>query len=291
MPAAAVVAAAVVSAAASSNAASKQAKAARQSSQTAAEAQDRATEAQQQQYEQTRRDQLAQLAQQRADQAPYREAGYGALSQLAGGSAAGGDFNRNFNMTDFRSDPGALFRQSQGEQAINRAATASGARYSGATLKALQRFNSDLASQEFGNAYNRYQNDVSSRYNRLASLAGIGQTANNQTQQAGQNAYGTIANAGQNAANNIGNFAMSGANTIGNNLQNAAAARASGYVGAANIFGNAAGQLANNYQQQQYLNQLNGSYYTPSQGGFNDLNANATNQTGNFAEYGSGYSP
>ncbi len=291
MPAAAIVGAAVVGAVASNSAASKQAKAARQAADLSSQAQDRATEAQDRQYAQTRQDQLALLAQQRQDQTPYREAGYGALSQLAGGSAAGGQFNRDFTMADYMADPGMQFRQQQGEQAINRAATAAGGRYSGATLKALQRFNSDLSSQEFGNAYNRFQNNVSSRYNRLASLAGIGQTANNQTQQAGSSAYGTIASAGQNAANNIGGFAMNGANAVGSNMQNAAAARASGYVGGANLLGSAVGQLANNYQQQQYLNQLNGGYYTPSQSGYADLNANATNQSGNFAEYGTGYSP
>lgn len=166
------------------------------------------------------------------------------------------------------------------EQAINRAAGAAGSRYSGATLKALQRFNSDLSSQEYGNAYNRFQNNVSSRYNRLASLAGIGQTATNQTQQAGTNSANAISGIGQNAMNNINN-----------SMQNAATARASGYVGAGNAINSGLSQWANNQQQQQYLNQMNGGYYTPSQGGFADLNANATNQSGNFAEYGSGYSP
>lgn len=274
MPAAAVVGGSILGSAiiggiASNSAASKQAKAANAAADRSA-----------QQAELDRQQQTQMYQQQRADQAQYREAGYSALSQLSGASAPGGEFNRNFSMADYEQDPGYQFRISQGEQAINRSAGAAGSRYSGATLKALQRFNSDLASQEFGNAYNRYQNNVSSRYNRLASLAGIGQTATNQTQQAGANAANAISGIGQNAVGNINN-----------SLQNAAAARASGYVGASNIFGSAVGQLANNYQQQQYLNSLNGGYYTPSQGGFNDLNANATNQTGNFAEYGAGFSP
>lgn len=266
MPAAAIVGAAVVGAVASNSAANKQAKAANAAADKSA-----------QQAALDRDQQMAMYTQQRADQAPYREAGYRSLAQLSSGSGAGGEFNRDFTMSDYQADPGYQFRMSQGEQAINRAAGAAGSRYSGATLKALQRFNSDLASQEYGNAYNRYQTNVGSRFNRLASLAGIGQTAVGQTQQAGTSAAGAISSIGQNAATNIGN-----------SLQNAAAARASGYVGAANLIGNAAGQLSNIYQQQQY-NQ--GQYYTPSQSGFSDLNANATNQTGNFAEYGSGYSP
>lgn len=266
IPIAAAVAGAAVSGAASKSAAKTQANAARESAQISAD-----------QARSDREMQMAMYQQQRADQAPYREAGYRTLAQLSAGSGAGGEFNRDFTMADYQADPGYQFRMSQGEQAINRAAGAAGGRYSGATLKALQRFNSDLASQEYGNAYNRYQTNVGSRFNRLASLAGIGQTALGQTQQAGTSAAGAISNIGQNAAANIGN-----------SLQNAAAARASGYVGAGNIFGNAAAQLSNMYQQQQY-NQ--GQYYTPTQSGFSDLNANATNQTGNFAEYGSGYSP
>lgn len=269
MPAAIPIAAAVIGAVGSSMAANKQAKAANAAADNTAK-----------QAELDRSQQMQMYQQQRTDQAPYREAGYGALSQLVGGSGAGGQFNRDFSMSDFQQDPGYQFRQSEGEQAINRAAGAAGSRYSGATLKALQRFNSDLSSQEYGNAYNRFQNNVSSRYNRLASLAGIGQTATNQTQQAGTNSANAISGIGQNAMNNINN-----------SMQNAATARASGYVGAGNAINSGLSQWANNQQQQQYLNQMNGGYYTPSQGGFADLNANATNQSGNFAEYGSGYSP
>jgi hypothetical protein len=263
MPAAAIVGAAVVGAVASNSAANKQAKAA-----------NAAADKSVQQATLDREQQLQLYQQQRADQAPYREAGYGALSQIQRGFAQGGDFNRDFTMADYQTDPGYQFRMSEGENAINRAATAAGSRYSGATLKALSRFNSDLASQEYGNAYNRFQNNVSSRYNRLASLAGIGQAANNQTQQAGTSAYSNIANIGANATN-----------SINNSMQNAAAARASGYVGAANIVGGGLQQLANNYQQQQYMGKLQ------NQNNFNNLNTYATNQTSNFDTYGPGYSP
>ena len=104
-------------------------------------------------------------------------------------------------MDDYQQDPGYQFRLSEGENGINRAATASGSRYSGATLKALSRFNSNQASQEYGNAYNRYQTDQGNQFNRLSSLAGTGQTSVAQAGQAGQNAYGNIASAGQANAN------------------------------------------------------------------------------------------
>ncbi len=217
---------------------------------TQAAASDRASAVSDAQFQQTRTDQLAQLAQQREDGKPYREAGYGALSQLVGGMAPGGEFNRQFSMDDImrNRDPGYDFRLEQGEQGINRAATASGSRYSGATLKALSRFNSNMASQEAGAAHSRFKSDLGDRFNRLSGLAGTGQTAVSQAGQAGQNAYGTIASMGaQNASNQ------------GNAMQNAAAARASGYVGTANAVNGAIGSMTNMYQQNRFMNQMAGT--------------------------------
>lgn len=195
---------------------------------TQAEAANRAGDLSMQQYWQTRE-----------DQAPWREAGQTALSSLAAGLAPGGDFTKNFTMADYQADPGYQFRLSEGEQGINRAATARGSRYSGATLKALNRFNSDQASQEYGNAYDRFNNDLTTRYNRLASLAGIGQTATAQTSQAGQSA----------------------AQTAGQAIQNAGAANASGYVGQANAINGAIGSLANNYQLSSLMEPRGGANY------------------------------
>lgn len=262
MPAAAIVGAAVVGAVASNSAANKQAKAAQNAANTTA-----------QQSALDREQQLQLYQQQRADQTPYREAGYKTLAQIMSGVQDGGDFNRRFALSDFEQDPGFQFRQQEGERALQRAAAASGNAYSGAALKALARFNSGLASQEYGDAYNRFNTDQAARFNRLASVAGIGQTALNQTQQAGSSAY-----------NNIANIGMSGVNAANSSLADAAAARASGYVGVSNAIGSGIRSLYNN-------NYFGNSYLTPSSGGYLDLNSNATNQTDNFNLYGSGYSP
>lgn len=200
---------ALISSAASNKAADKQAGTA-----------DRAANQADQQYQQTR-----------MDQAPWREAGTAALSQLTGGLKAGGEYNRAFTMADYKADPGYQFRLSQGEQGIERAAAARGSRYSGATLKALNRFNSDQASQEYGKAYDRYNSDVTTRFNRQASVAGLGQTATQQT-----SAAGTVA-AGQ----------------IGAAIQDAGTARASGYVGTANALNGSIGQLSNYAQLRSML--------------------------------------
>jgi hypothetical protein len=141
-----------------------------------------------------------------------------------GGDAGPSDFGkyaRDFGTADFESDPGYAFRQSEGMKALERSAAARGNLLSGSTLKGVQRFGQDLASQEYQNAFNRYQVNRSNQLNPLQSLMGAGQSATNvMTGAAGQ--------AGQNQASN---------------LYNAGAARASGYVGSANAFSNALGQI------------------------------------------------
>ncbi len=230
---------AAVSAVSSANASSKARKAQESASNKALAAGD-------EQYQQTREDQLKQYDQVRKDQQPYRDAAYPSLANLSKGLQPGGQYARNFGMSDFQADPGYQFRVQQGEQGINRAASARGGQYSGATLKALARFNQDIGSQEYGNAYSRFNTDRTTQFNRNATLAGIGQTANTAVGNAGNAAYGTIASAGQNNAN-----------MASQNLQNAGEARASGYVGVSNAIGSGIKQAYNGYQQQQALNAAN----------------------------------
>jgi hypothetical protein len=226
---------------------------------------------------------------------PFRQAGLTGtnmlLAQLQGPSAsakfggvAGYDpasAMRNFGASDFQTDPGYAFRLSEGMKALDRTAAARGGLLSGATLKGAQRYGSDLASQEYQNAFNRYQSNRAAQaqeygnaFNRfqtertntlapLQSLAGVGQSATQQAQQASQN-YAT------GATNALGNFgAAQGSNIIGSGN-----ARASGYVGGANAISGGVGQGLNFYQNQNLVNQLQannlrsqygaGNVYTPT---------------------------
>ena len=197
----------------------------------------------------------AQLAQERmfqeqkALQEPFRQAGLTAQEQIMqllgiGGDATAegyGSLAKPFSQTDFQQDPGYAFRQAEGMRALERSASARGNLLSGGTLRGIQRFGQDLASQEYGNAFNRYQIERAARLNPLQSLMGSGQSATNVlTGAAGQ--------AGQSEAAN---------------LMNAGAARASGYVGQANALGGALGsigQAAASYPlmqaQMNYFNSL-----------------------------------
>jgi hypothetical protein len=188
---------------------------------TQAGAADRATDIANEQYYQTREDQM-----------PWQDAGRGALDLITPGIQKGGEFNRNFTLADFTADPGYQFRMDEGMKGLQGSAAARGGLLSGGTLKALTKYGQNYASGEYQNAYNRYNTDLTGRFNRLATVAGVGQTANT-----------ALANAGNaNTEQQIG-AQYGGAN-----------ARASGYVGMANALSGGAQQLGNWYQQQQ-LNQ------------------------------------
>jgi len=187
-------------------------------------------------------------------QAPFRESGITAQNQIMqllgiGGDTTAADYGslaKPFSQTDFEADPGYAFRQSEGMKALERSAAARGNLLSGSTMKGIQRFGQDLASQEYTNAFNRYQTERSARLNPLQSLMGAGQSATNtMTSAAGQ--------AGQNEAAN---------------LYNAGAARASGYIGGANALAGAlssAGSAAANYPMYQaQMNWFNNNAKTPS---------------------------
>jgi hypothetical protein len=169
------------------------------------------------------------FAEQKALQEPFRQGGLTAQNEIMqllgiGGdkTAAGyGSLGKSFGTEQFQQDPGYGFRQAEGMKALERSAAARGNLLSGSTLKGVQRFGQDLASQEYQNAFNRYQVERSAKLNPLQSLMGSGQSATNvMTGAAGQ--------MGQNEASN---------------LYNAGQARASGYVGSANALSNALGQV------------------------------------------------
>lgn len=90
-------------------------------------------------------------------------------------------------------DPGYQFGMQQGQQAIDRKTSAAGGRVSGASLKAAARFGTDYATTGYNSAYQRRQDTL----NRLASLAGIGQSATGASAQAGQNSTNAITQAMQ----------------------------------------------------------------------------------------------
>jgi hypothetical protein len=174
-------------------------------------------------------------------QEPWRQAGERALTKLEGAV----DYTP-FSYNAFTADPGYAFRLAEGQKALERSAAARGGLMSGATGKALTRYGQEMGSQEYTNAFNRYQTERAARLQPLQSLAGVGQST---AQQIGQ--------AGMNMAGNVGEALTSGA-----------AARASGYVGGANALTSGLNTYLNYTQGQNMLNALNAGRFIPGSSNF-----------------------
>lgn len=230
---------AVVGSQASKSAAKTQAKAAENASELQAQVAQQQIEAQKEMFNK-----------QIELQEPWRQAGISALDQIQGGAyGLPAAFTGQVNMM---ADPGYQFRLSEGLKALDRQAAARGGLISGSALKGAQRFGQDYASQEYQNAYNRALTEYNAQlqrsttgYNRLAGQAGIGQTA---TQQ--------LASAAGTYGSNVGNILGASGAAQAAGMTDAAAARASGYVGSANALTGAIGSGLSNYYQGQFLNRL-----------------------------------
>lgn len=196
------------------------ANAARDAADTQAAAARNSADVQKQMYDQTRKDNEA-----------WRNAGVDALKQMQDPG-----FQKSFTMSDFAADPGYQFRMNEGQKALERQAAAKGTSGGGATMKALARYGQDYSSGEYQKAYDRYNNDQTTRYNRLASLAGVGQQANQNNQSAGQ----------------------SYASGMSDSITGAANASASGTIGQANAIGNAINGGMSNWMQMQMIKNMGG---------------------------------
>ena len=229
---------------------------ARSAASTQADAANRAADLQRQTYQE-----------QTALNAPYREAGLTGQNRLLellglGGNVNSPDYGRytkDFGMNDFVTDPGYNFRLSEGQKALERTAAARGGLISGGALKAATRFGQDMGSQEFQNAFTRYQTNRQNQLQPLGNLMTSGQAATNQqTAQAGQ--YGT------NAGNLMGQVGQ---------------ATAAGTLGAANTWNNALGTMASTYQNQNNFNRWMAQNQGQPTGGWQQPSDNyLTNWTG-----------
>ena len=200
-----------------------QAKAAKSAANLQYQASKEATQVQKDMYEQTRKDLM-----------PYADAGKNSLSQLMGQMGPNGYFNETYTGQDLYDDPSYQFRLERGLDAVQSGAAAQGGLLSGATLKALQGYGQDMASQEYQNAYNRFNADQTNRYNRLSNIVGLG----------------------QNAAAQQGNAGMQTAQAVANNTMSGANAQAAGQIAAGN-------RTANNFGAILGIGNTVSKFYNP----------------------------
>jgi len=117
-------------------------------------------------------------------------------------------------------DPGYAFRQQQGMQALQNSAAADSGALSGAALKSLLDWNQQAASQEYNNAFNRYQTQQGNIFSRLSSIANLGQNAAAGVGQQGTNLAGNAGQAYTNAGSAAGAGIVGAGNAIGQGLTN-----------------------------------------------------------------------
>ena len=184
--------------------------------------------------------------------APFLQAGQTAMSNLADYTGVGaGGLNPNapgvkpFSLADFQASPAYNFNLQQGQQAIDKASNARGNLYAPQTLQDLSKYSQGMASNEFTNAYNMYNQNQGNTFSRLNTLAGMGQNA--AVQQGG---FGAA------AAGAAGNYGIMGGE-----------ATSAGYTGAVGNALNGGTQAYNNYLQNQILQRQQQSQYGPQYGG------------------------
>ena len=178
----------------------------------------------------------------RADLAPYRAAGTGALANLTAGvgpEGTSGPLTRKFSVADFWNDPAVQLGYQSGldlgTKALRNRAPLTTGLDSGAALKELTQFGTDYTGRTMAEpAYARFVGDQGNQFGRLAALAGIAQSATN-----------TGVAAGSNTAGNITNL-ISG---LGN-------AQAGAQIAGANAFGGGLNSIANWWNSQNMLNRL-----------------------------------
>jgi hypothetical protein len=140
----------------------------------------------------------------RGDYAPYRQAGTQAVGQLQ---------NLLQNPGSITNDPGYQFGLNQGQTAIDHSAASRGGLYSGATLKALERYGQDYGGTKLNDAYNRY-----------AGVAQLGATGTAGTAQAGSNYANQVGNNTTGLGNAQAGNALYSGNVFGNALNGAVSA-------------------------------------------------------------------
>lgn len=167
---------------------------------------------------------------------PWREQGLEALKRYDENPAF------SFKMKDFNfeADPAYQFRQDEAQRAIERGASARGNIMSGGTDRGLMKYSQNLASQEYGNAFNRFNQSENQRFNREKSVYDANQNRNINMMNIGRGATAQT----QQAGNVMGS-------AIGNSLNRMGTAQAQGYQNIGNA--NAQGTLNQSTAQNQLL--------------------------------------
>lgn len=163
------------------------------------------------------------------------------MSQLMGG----GGGNTQPDYSSFFNSPDYQFAQQQGQKGVINAANAQGIGLSGGTLKDLDSFNSGLATQQYGNYFNRL---MQMSNNGLSAASGLTTASTN------------IAGGRANLATGAASANNASASTIGNTMQGVGQAQASGIVGGTNAITGSINSGISNSLLANYLGKSPSAY-------------------------------
>jgi len=167
---------------------------------------------------------------------PFIKPGYSAettLSELMGLNAPtgtggmatgtnlpGGYLTQTFNPTQAQLEayPGYQFQRDQGLLALQSANSAGGSAISGPALKSLMGFNQGLAASNYQNYFNQFQTQQNNIFNRLNTIATLGQNAAGNLGTAGTQLGTGIAQAQAGAAGSIAGGIAGATNNIGQSM-------------------------------------------------------------------------
>ena len=177
--------------------------------------------------------------QEQANLAPWLTSGRNAMAGLNQFMGVNPDGTVNYNAPGMSQYPTQAFSASpdyqyilgQAQEATQNKASAAGGVFSGNTLSALQENAAGLASSDYNQWLNNWQNYQGNTFGRLNAMSG----------------------AGLNAAAGTANLGATTAGQIGNNMVGGANAMAAGQVGVANAFQGGLSSGINNYMGYQQL--------------------------------------
>lgn len=171
---------------------------------------------------------------------PFQQAGTEAFQNLASLTGEGAfdvespvfDPGDPFSSQSVLDDVGYQFRLGQGTGAVEQSAAARGGALGGEVLKDLTSFSQGLASDEIGNAYNRFANERGFRYGTEQDL--FRNRMNQQQQRFGR--LSDIAGFGERAAGEVGRLNVGLGNVLSGNRLTAGNVSAQGTMGRSRNF-------------------------------------------------------
>ena len=155
----------------------------------------------------------------------------------ANGNIGSGQFTHQFNADDLKTSlaPNYQFMLEQGQGAAKNSANAQTGLLSGNAMQGLERYTQDYAGNAYQQAYNNYNANQTNIFNRLSTIAGLGNSANQ-----------TSASAGTTAGQGIASSQIA-----------SGAAQAAGSVGVANSINGAINNGISMYTLNNMLNKNN----------------------------------